>query len=209
MLADRPPLNRCMTKTNRTRPSDRMSFLKQSNAAAEAERREGRTSLSRLISQWLIHNCRSLAPRNRTNKGRRGEYLHRPIILRGQGPSASAGEPRRMTGRRRQLLQSVLFAYRDGPSVTNKANPKCILRCFGVSLPKWETNCGNLLRCASRVRHRRAMRPRPSPDDHKESRLKNATGGGPHGGSPFLVGITKSQCAAMSNSSLIDGSLAL
>ena len=55
----------------------------------------------------------------------------------------------------------------------------------------------------------RATRPRPSPDDHKESRSKNATGGGPHGGLPFLVGITKYQCPAMSKSSLIDGSLAL
>ena len=46
-------------------------------------------------------------------------------------------------------------------------------------------------------------------DDHKESRSKNAAGGGPRGGSPFLVGITKYQCPAMSESSLIDGSLAL
>ena len=55
----------------------------------------------------------------------------------------------------------------------------------------------------------RATRPRPSPDDHKESRSKNAMGDGPRGGSPFLVGITKYQCPAMSKSSLIDGSLAL
>ena len=55
----------------------------------------------------------------------------------------------------------------------------------------------------------RATRPRPSPDDHKESRSKNAMGDGPRGGSPFLVGITEYQCAAKSKSSLIDGSLAL
>ena len=36
----------------------------------------------------------------------------------------------------------------------------------------------------------------------QESRSKNATGGGPHGGSPFLVGITKYQCPAVPRSSV-------
>jgi hypothetical protein len=57
---------------------------------------------------------------------------------------------------------------RDGEADRFAKSP---LTRFGVSLPKCATSCGNLPRRTSPTR---ATRPRSRPDDHKESRSKNA-----------------------------------